>query len=100
MIDIVNDNNEIFEVFNGIVGFKFNKNGENKGNYEIFFKKNGLTECVLKDCYSAINFYALDRVDIIECASKNYYFKSNTERILNSYGNGLKIIFKDRKSVV
>ncbi|MFW9900501.1 MAG: glycoside hydrolase family 36 protein, partial [Candidatus Thorarchaeota archaeon] len=94
MIEIINDNNEIFEVFNGIVGFKFNKNGENKGNYEIFFKKNGLTECILKDCYSAINFYTLDKVDIIECASKNYYFKSNTERILNSFGNGLKIIFK------
>lgn len=93
MIEIINDNNKIFEVFNGIVGFKFNKNGENKGNYEIYFKKNGLEECIIKDCYSVINFYSQDKEVIIEFSSKNYKYKTKTEKIVNSFGNGLKIIF-------
>ncbi len=94
MIEIINDTNELFEVFNGIVGFKFNKNGENKGNYEICFKKNRLEECIIKDCYSVINFYSQDKENIIECASKNYYFEAKTEKIVNTFGNGLKINFK------
>jgi len=94
MIEIINDNDEIFEVFNGIVGFIFNKNGVNKGYYKIYFKKNGLEACIIKDCYSVINFYNQEKEDLTECTSKNYYFESNTEKIVNSFGNGLKIIFK------
>ncbi|MFX0154623.1 MAG: glycoside hydrolase family 36 protein [Candidatus Hodarchaeota archaeon] len=99
MIEIINDNNDIIEVFNGIIGFKFNKSGENKGNYEIYFKKNGLDECIIKNCYSVINFYPQDKEDIIECASKSYIFESNTEKIANSSGDGLKVVFKSLSNV-
>ena len=93
MIEIIKDNKEIFEVFNGLIGLKFYKKGENRGNYEIRFNKNNLTECLIRDCYSVINFHSQNKEDLIEIASNNFSFRSQTEKIDNLLGNGLKIIF-------
>ncbi|MFX1567676.1 MAG: glycoside hydrolase family 36 protein [Promethearchaeota archaeon] len=94
MIEIIKNNPEIFEVCNDLIGFKFNKNDENHGTYEIFSIKEGLKHNKIKECYSTINFHSLDKDNLIEYTSKNFFFESKTETFVNSFGTGLKIIFK------
>ena len=93
MIEIINENNNQFEVSNSIIGLNFFKNGRNKGKFEISFKKNPITKCFIKDCYSAINLFTSDKEELIEIPSYKYSFKHRTEKINNFIGNGLKIIF-------
>lgn len=93
MIEIIKDNNEIFETTNSISSFKFYKTGEDRGKYEIRFKNNELTECIIKDCYSAINIYSPNKKKFIEIASNNFDYKNQTEKIDNLLGKGLMVIF-------
>ena len=57
MIEIIKDETEIFEVANGVIGLKFYKRGEIQGKFEINFEKNKSAHCLVKDYFSAINFY-------------------------------------------
>ncbi|MFX1328041.1 MAG: glycoside hydrolase family 36 protein [Promethearchaeota archaeon] len=100
MIEIINDNKEIFEAFNGIIGIKFYKKGENNGKYEINLKKNELIECLIKDCYISINFYSQKQESLIKIASNNYTFKSKIEKVVDLVGNGLKIIFEPQNNEI
>ncbi|MFX1463336.1 MAG: glycoside hydrolase family 36 protein [Promethearchaeota archaeon] len=94
MIETINDNEETFEAFNGIIGIKFYKKGENKGKYEIILTNKKLVECQIKDCYTSINFYSQKQETLIEVTSNTYNFKSNIENIKDLLGNGLKITFE------
>lgn len=94
MIDIIHENDTIFEVSNGIIGLKFYKMGENKGKYEIKFKNDEFSECIIKDCYSVINFISDNKESLKEIASLNFSFKNRVEKIDSLLGKGLKIIFE------
>jgi len=93
MIEIIKNNKDIFEATNGVSSLIFYKNGENRGKYEIKFKNNELTECIIKDCYSAINIYSPNKKKLIETASDNFDYKNQTEKIDNLLGKGLMVIF-------
>ncbi|MFW9971296.1 MAG: glycoside hydrolase family 36 protein, partial [Candidatus Odinarchaeota archaeon] len=94
MIEIICENDNNFEVSNGIIDLKFYKIGEKKGKFEIKLTKNKNIKCSLKDCYSAVNLFALDNEELIEIPSYKYIFKHRKEELNNFIGNGIKIIFE------
>lgn len=90
----IKDEKGEFSVSNGIIGFKFIKNREYAGKFEIDFNYNNEFECFLKDCYSALNFYSsYGSKKIFECSSKEYVFNHDIKKIEDSMGNGLNIVF-------
>ncbi|MFX1411664.1 MAG: hypothetical protein ACFFA6_15030, partial [Promethearchaeota archaeon] len=93
MLDIIRNDKEIFEVNNGTIGFKFYLGGQNQGRYTINFKLNYETKNILKDCYSAINFYKRDTNGLLELTSNNYLFEIKLENIEDQFGKGLKVVF-------
>ncbi len=93
MIEIIKDTPDVFEVSNDIIKLKFYKKGEYRGTFEIRFLKEERGGVIIKDCYSVINIYSYNNEDLIEIASNNFTFISQTEKINNSFGNGLKITF-------
>ncbi len=94
MIEIINEDEDNFEISNGIIGLKFYKNGENKGKFEIRFDYNSFSKFFIKDCYSVINLFSLNKENLIEIPSFKYIFKHRTEKINDLIGNGVKIIFE------
>ncbi len=94
MIDIITEDNNIFEITNSLISLKFYKNGENRGKYEIKFIKNQITKCLIKECYSAINFFSVDKDVLIEIPSYNYIFRHRIENVRDLLGKGFKIIFE------
>ncbi len=94
MLNIIQNNYDIVEVHNGIIGFKFYKNGQDRGKYAIYFDLDNENKCSLKGCYSSLNFYKVDMNDLIEYSSTKYTFNSKVEKIEDSIGTGMKIIFK------
>ncbi|MFX0044202.1 MAG: hypothetical protein ACFE8L_14910, partial [Candidatus Hodarchaeota archaeon] len=93
MLDIIRNDKEIFAVNNGIVGFKFYKKGQNQGKFGIYFELDNEIICSLNDCYSSLNFYKLDTDHILEYRSTNYSFNSQVEKINDSIGSGLSLVF-------
>jgi len=93
MLEIIADNSLIFEVTNSFCSLKFYKSGENRGIFEIRLKIDTLTEYIIKDCYSAINFFSQNKESLIEVASSNFIFKSQYKKIDDVIGNGFKILF-------
>ena len=94
MLNIIQNNYDIVEVHNGIIGFKFYKNGQDRGKYAIYFDLDNESKCSLKGCYSSLNFYKVAMNDLIEYSSTKYTFNSKVEKIEDSIGTGMKIIFK------
>ena len=94
MIEVLNDNNNIFEATNNILNFKFNKKGNSKGTFEIYYISNGTIECQLKNCYSALNFFNLNSASILESKSTEYQFENQIEQISNNFGKGIRIVFQ------
>jgi alpha-galactosidase len=99
LINIVQNNYEIVEVHNGIIGFKFYKNGQNRGKYSIFFDLEKENNCSLKECYSSLNFYKVGVNNLIEVSSTKNIFNSKIEKIEDSLGIGMKIIFESKKEL-
>jgi len=67
LLNIIQNNYDIVEVHNGIIGFKFYKNGQDRGKYAIYFDLDNENKYCLKDCYSSLNFYkAANDDDLIE----------------------------------
>ncbi|MFX1314974.1 MAG: glycoside hydrolase family 36 protein [Promethearchaeota archaeon] len=93
MLDIIRNDKEIFEVNNGIIGFKFYLSGQNQGKYDINFKLNNEAKNILKECYSVINFYRRDTNDLLELTSNNYPFEIKLENVEDQIGKGLKVFF-------
>jgi len=93
IIEIIKDNNQLFESTNGFLSLTFYKNGENTGKYEIRFKNTELKECIIRDCYSVINLYSQNNKNLIENASYNFNFRSQSKKIDDQLGKGLKLIF-------
>ena len=93
MIEIIKNNKDIFEATNGVSSLLFYKNGENRGKYKIRFKNNELTECIIKDCYSAINIYSPNKKKLIEkrkqCEIKNY----SRSKLVYYYLGGINTTF-------
>jgi len=94
MLEIILDEKEIFEVSNGILGFKFYKLGEKQGIYKIYFKGIDGETLALKECYACINFHQLNALYLRECASTEYSFENLIEEINDEFGEGLKIVFE------
>ena len=93
MLDIIKDDKEIFEIINGTLRFRFFKQGENQGNYEIYFNEFDESELSLKDCYASINFHQIDTAFLKSCTSLEYYFENIVEEFEDDFGQGLKVIF-------
>jgi alpha-galactosidase len=94
MIEIISERNNYFEISNGIINLKFYKNGKNKGKFEIKFNKNQSTKSLIKECYSVINFFTLNKENLIEVPSYKYTFRHRTVKVNNLIGNGVKVIFE------
>ncbi len=94
MLEIIKDNNEIFEVSNGTIRFKFFKLGENQGNYEIYYKDIDETELSLKNCYVCTNFHQIDTTFLKSCTSLEYSFENTYDEIDDDFGLGLNIKFR------
>ena len=98
MLNIIQNNSDIFEVYNDLIGFKFYKKGQDRGTYSIYFDLDHGNKCSLKKCYSALNFHKVHNDDLIEYSSKKYIFDSKVEKIKDSIGTGMKIVFNSNNN--
>ncbi len=97
MLNIVQDDEEIFKAANEYLDFLFFKA---QGKYEIVFKRNheNVSQVSqLKDCYSVINFWE-DSDKLIEKSSLKFKYGSVVEEINDDFGEGLKIVFLPKES--
>ena len=94
MLEIINNNENLFQITNEVVFLTFYKTGIKKGHYEIRYHKGNDTQLVLKNCYSAIYYFTQNSDELLEVCSKNYEFHNEIEEINDSIGKGIKIVFK------
>ena len=96
MLKKTQDTVDTLEVTNGLITLKFYKSGSNQGTYEIRYRNNNDTECLIKDCYSNINYYENGTKYLLNSTSKECSFNSQVNPIENDLGKGLQIIFNGK----
>ena len=98
MIEIIKDDAKIFQVTNGVIGLKFYKKGEIQGKFETYLEGKKSSQCLIKDCFSVINFNHKNTENLYEISSYNYHFNSKTQIIDDIIGKGLRIVFSFEQS--
>ena len=100
MLRIVQDNNEIVEITNDLITFKFYKIREKSGSFDITYRDiNGL-ELGIRDCYSSINFYESDFTQISELNSLEFAFDCVIEEIEDSPNNLVQVGKSDSRVLI
>lgn len=93
MLKISQDDHKVTELTNGIIKFKFYKNGSKQGRFNLHFKDFHDNECRLENCYARINYFTNGKQALEEYPSYRFTYTSDIKEIQDEIGKGLQLKF-------